>query len=40
MIYFDKLVFLNTYFFIDHRGKSSHPGVIVDLSQNPDDPTR
>jgi D-mannonate dehydratase len=22
------------------RGKSTHPGVVVDLCQNPDDPTR
>ena len=23
-----------------NRGKSTHPGVVVDLCQNPDDPTR
>ena len=41
MIYFEKLVLLNlSIYFIHHRGKSSHPGVVVDLSQNPDDPTR
>jgi hypothetical protein len=28
---------LNDSFF---RGKSTHPGVVVDLCQNPDDPTR
>lgn len=26
--------------FFFRRGKSTHPGVVVDLCQNPDDPTR
>jgi hypothetical protein len=26
--------------FIYNRGKSTHPGVVVDLCQNPEDPTR
>jgi len=23
-----------------HRGKSTHPGAVIDLCQNPDDPSR
>ena len=33
------LIGINYYVFF-HRSKSSHPGVVVDLCQNPDDPTR
>jgi hypothetical protein len=30
----------NIRFSFSIRGKSTHPGVVVDLCQNPDDPTR
>ena len=34
------MFFLRNFLVVFNRGKSKHPGVIVDLSQNPGDPTR
>jgi hypothetical protein len=34
------LTYRNYDFFCYNRGKSTHPGVVVDLCQNPDDPAR